>query len=123
VHALLGPEVQLLAYDHNWDVPSYPLDVLAGMKERDTFVGTAWHCYGGEMAPAMDQLHEAYPQYEQHVTECTGGYPDGICDITKGGPPKVFICGSMTYHAGAFICRHDRFWMEPRVGHEQHPSR
>jgi O-glycosyl hydrolase len=87
VHALLGPEVQLLAYDHNWDVPSYPLDVLASMKERDTFVGTAWHCYGGEMAPAMDQLHEAYPQYEQHVTECTGGYPDGICDITKGVSP------------------------------------
>lgn len=84
VHKLLDGQVRLLAYDHNWDVPSYPLDVLGAMASPSTFAGTAWHCYGGEMAPAMEQVHAAFPGYEQHVTECTGAYPDSVCDITKG---------------------------------------
>lgn len=83
VHGLLGDSVKLLAYDHNWDVPSYPLDVLT-QSTAGTFSGTAWHCYGGDMATAMDQMHEQFPTYDQHVTECTGAYPGGICDITKG---------------------------------------
>lgn len=84
MHGLLGKQVRLLAYDHNWDVPQYPLDVLSGVSSADTFAGTAWHCYGGDMATAMDQMHAQFPGYEQHVTECTGAYPDSICDITKG---------------------------------------
>jgi hypothetical protein len=36
------------------------------------------------MATAMDQMHAQFPGYEQHVTECTGAYPDGICDISQG---------------------------------------
>lgn len=83
VRKLIGDEAKLLAYDHNWDVPSYPLEVLNGTAPG-TFAGTAWHCYGGDMANAMDQLHAQYPHLPQHVTECTGGYPDGVCDITKG---------------------------------------
>ena len=84
VRTILGDQVKLLAYDHNWDEPSYPLDVLAHSADPHTFAGTAWHCYGGEMATAMDMLQEEFPGYEQHVTECTGSYPDGTCDITKG---------------------------------------
>jgi glucosylceramidase len=83
VHNLIGSQAKLLAYDHNWDVPSYPLDVLKN-SPQGTFAGTAWHCYGGDMATAMDQMHNAFPQYDQHVTECTGGYPNGVCDINKG---------------------------------------
>lgn len=83
MHNLLGDSVKLLAYDHNWDVPSYPVDVLSGTSPG-TFTGTAWHCYAGDMASAMDQLHATFPEYDQHVTECTGAFPDGICDITQG---------------------------------------
>jgi len=83
VHNLLNGEAKLLAYDHNWDMPSYPLDVLSATPPG-TFAGTAWHCYGGDMATAMEDMHSQHPDLPQHVTECTGGYPDGVCDITKG---------------------------------------
>lgn len=83
VHKLLGDSVKLLAYDHNWDQPQYPLDVL-DWTPRGTFAGTAWHCYGGDMASSMEKMHSAYPDVPQHVTECTGAYPNGVCDISKG---------------------------------------
>jgi glucosylceramidase len=74
--------VKLLGYDHNWDHPEYPQYLLS---DKDTpFAGTAWHCYGGDMASAHEQLHKAFPDKEQHMTECTGGYPNDKCDITQG---------------------------------------
>ena len=36
------------------------------------------------MARAHDEVHAAYPALEQHVTECTGSYPDNVCDISQG---------------------------------------
>lgn len=79
---LQGKQVQLLAYDHNWDHPEYPMETMQG--ESSPFVGTAWHCYGGDMATAQDRLQQHFPQKEQHVTECTGSYPNDTCDITQG---------------------------------------
>lgn len=74
--------MKLLAYDHNWDAPEYPLEVLG--RSPSSFVGTAWHCYGGTMAVAQEALHTSFPGSEQHLTECTGSFPDGGCDITRG---------------------------------------
>jgi glucosylceramidase len=83
VPLLADRKVQLLGYDHNWDHPEYPQELLAE-RDQSPFAGTAWHCYGGDMASAHDKIHELFPEKEQHVTECTGGYPDGVCDISKG---------------------------------------
>jgi glucosylceramidase len=38
--------VKLLAYDHNWDTPQYPLEVLANSAAYDAIDGIAFHCYG-----------------------------------------------------------------------------
>lgn len=73
---------RLLAYDHNWDNFSYPLDVLSRASQH--FVGTAWHCYAGDMRSAQDKVHRAFPEKETHVTECAGGYVDNKCDIANG---------------------------------------
>lgn len=99
---------KLLAYDHNWDHPEYPLANLKGsskiqeLTDKDTdnparntssgilqsesnpFYGVAWHCYGGDMTTALSQVQDQYPYLPQFITECTGGYPDGVCDITQG---------------------------------------
>jgi glucosylceramidase len=77
---------QLLTYDHNWDHPEYPLEVLSAQETamEDNFAGTAWHCYGGNMTVALDFVGGAFPGLEQHITECTGSYPDDECDIDKG---------------------------------------
>ena len=60
------------AYDHNWDVPSYPETVYADPAAAATVAGTAWHCYGGEVG-AQGAVHNAYPNEEAHHTECSGG--------------------------------------------------
>lgn len=78
-----GLSVKLLAWDHNWDVPSYPKDSIS--QGEGAFAGTGWHCYAADstMGAVQDDLHDLYPDLEQHFTECTGGYGDS-CDISKG---------------------------------------
>ncbi len=78
----IGNRAKLLAYDHNWDHPEYPMEVIRD--HGDKVAGTAWHCYGGNMATAQDDMHNAHPSFEQHLTECTSSYPDGNCDINNG---------------------------------------
>jgi glucosylceramidase len=75
-------KTKLLAYDHNWDHPEYVESVLNSAK--DNFDGVAWHCYGGDMASAQDRIQSFAPNLPQLLTECTGGYPDNKCDISKG---------------------------------------
>ena len=84
VRDTLPSYVGILAYDHNWDHPEYPASVISA--EPSCVTGVAWHCYGGDMAVALDkmQLLYPYPSYPQHITECTGGFPNSVRDITQG---------------------------------------
>src|ERR1019366_3988973 len=41
---------QILAYDHNWDVPSYPEVIYHDPAAARYVPGTAWHCYGGDVS-------------------------------------------------------------------------
>lgn len=86
VKSLVGDKVSILAYDHNWDHPEYPLDILKTQETNGqlNFVGTAWHCYGGDMKIALSTLQSSYPTMEQHITECTGSFPDAVCNINRG---------------------------------------
>jgi O-glycosyl hydrolase len=70
--AAAGLDTEVLAYDHNWDVPSYPETVYADPAAAATVAGTAWHCYGGDVA-AQGAVHNSYPNEEAHHTECSGG--------------------------------------------------
>jgi len=79
-----GIRTKILLYDHNPDVPSYPLSILgdpAGSKYVD---GTAFHLYGGQ-ASVLTDVHDAYPKKnlyltEQSVTARRGGGPLGIAE-------------------------------------------
>jgi glucosylceramidase len=64
--------VRILDWDHNWDEPQSPLQVLADPKARAYVAGVAWHCYLGD-ASAQSQVHDAYPDKETYFTECSGG--------------------------------------------------
>lgn len=64
--------VRVLEWDHNWDKPDEPLRVLADAKARPFIAGVAWHCYGGDVA-AQSAVHDAYPDKETYMTECSGG--------------------------------------------------
>jgi glucosylceramidase len=59
-------EIQL--YDHNPDVPSYPLSILADPVAGRYAIGTAFHLYGGE-SDALTKVHLAYPNKNLYLTE------------------------------------------------------
>jgi glucosylceramidase len=65
-------QAMILDWDHNWDLPSSPLAVLADSSARRYVDGVAWHCYGGDVG-AQDSVHAAYPAKDAYFTECSGG--------------------------------------------------
>ena len=72
-----GIRTKILLYDHNPDVPSYPLSILGDPAASKYVDGTAFHLYGGE-ASVLTQVHDAYPKKnlymtEQSVTQWRGG--------------------------------------------------
>ncbi len=70
--ASAGLDTRILGYDHNWDVPSYPETLYSDPQTAQYIAGTAWHCYGGNVA-AQTAVHNSYPLEETHHTECSGG--------------------------------------------------
>lgn len=71
--ALTGPGMpRILAWDHNWDAPEYPLHVLADAGARRYVAGAAFHCYAGDPS-AQSRVHDAFPDAELYMTECAGG--------------------------------------------------
>lgn len=67
-----GINTLILDWDHNWDLPSSPLAVLADDAARKYVSGVAWHCYAGDVG-AQDQVHTAFPTIDAYFTECSGG--------------------------------------------------
>lgn len=80
-----GQHTRILDWDHNWDHPEEPLAVLADPRARRYVAGVAWHCYGGEVS-AQSRVHDAYPDKEAFLTECSGGewnpgWKNGFTDV------------------------------------------
>lgn len=85
----LGTEV--LAYDHNWDHPEYPLTILSDTSAAPFVAGSALHCYGGNVA-AQNVIHERVPGKGIWVTECSGGTWDKEAALIK---TAQLLIGSM----------------------------
>ncbi len=67
-----GIKTAILDWDHNWDLPQKPLDVLSDSLARRYVQGVAWHCYGGNVS-AQGAVHDRYPDKDTYFTECSGG--------------------------------------------------
>lgn len=67
-----GITTKIIAYDHNFDVPTYPLTVLADADANPYVAGSAFHAYAGDVS-AMSQVHNAYPTKGVYFTEISGG--------------------------------------------------
>jgi glucosylceramidase len=70
--ATAGIHALILDWDHNWDLPSSPLAVLADSAAREYVNGVAWHCYAGDVS-VQDNVHAAYATKDVYFTECSGG--------------------------------------------------
>jgi len=60
--------VELFCWDHNCDVPEYPLEVFADAKARRYLTGSAWHLYGGDIS-TLSEVHRLYPEMKLYFTE------------------------------------------------------
>jgi len=61
-----------MAYDHNWDQPTYPMTVVGSPASSPYVAGSAFHCYGGNVS-AQSTLNNLYPDKGIWFTECSGG--------------------------------------------------
>jgi glucosylceramidase len=67
-----GLSTFIWAYDHNWDVESYPETVIGDATAGGFVEGAAFHCYGGDVS-AMTTFHQHFPTKSIYMTECSGG--------------------------------------------------
>jgi glucosylceramidase len=61
-------DVELFCWDHNCDVPEYPLEIFADAEARGYLTGSAWHLYGGDIS-TLSEMHQAYPEMKLYFTE------------------------------------------------------
>jgi glucosylceramidase len=79
-----GIHCKILLYDHNPDVPSYPLSILGDPAANKYVDGTAFHLYGGEPS-VLTEVHDAYPNKNLYLTEqsVTGWRGEGRLEIAE----------------------------------------
>jgi glucosylceramidase len=75
-----GLDTDLLAFDHNWDHPGYPLDVFARTPGMSRLIGAAFHCYAGS-PEAEQQVRDAGKRV--FFTECSGTDSANVADTFK----------------------------------------
>lgn len=88
---------QLFDWDHNWNKPQEPLGVLADAAANRHVSAVAWHCYGGEPS-AQTPVHDAYPDKDAYMTECSGGDWEPVRS------------GGLTLQARQLIIQSTRHW-------------
>lgn len=67
-----GITTKILIYDHNWDVPEYPITILDDPDAKKYVAGSAFHAYAGDVT-AMSTVHSAHPDRDLYFTEISGG--------------------------------------------------
>ena len=64
-----GLPTNLLAFDHNWDHPNYPLDVFSRTTGINRVIGAAFHCYLGNPSAEQQVINAGQRVF---FTECSG---------------------------------------------------
>ncbi|MCX2732204.1 glucosylceramidase [Saccharopolyspora sp. NFXS83] len=95
-----GLDTKILAYDHNWDDTDYPNHVLGDANAARYVDGAAFHCYGGT-PDAQSAVHDAHPDAEIHLTECSG---------TESEDPAATFGDTLTWQASNLIIGGTRNW-------------
>ncbi len=91
-----GLPTNVLAYDHNWDHPNYPLEVFASTQGIQRVIGAAFHCYGGQPS-AQQQVVDAGKRV--FFTECSG---------TDSANPATTFADTLRWHAENLVVQNMR---------------
>ncbi|MDP9904664.1 discoidin domain-containing protein [Arthrobacter bambusae] len=71
---------KILAWDHNWDVPSYPESIYNDPTTDKYAVGAGFHIYSGTPT-YQTQTHNDYPSKDIYLTEATGTINQGTNQV------------------------------------------
>lgn len=63
-----GITTKIIVYDHNCDVPQYPLTILNDADAAQYVDGSAFHLYAGDIS-ALSTLHNSFPNKNVYFTE------------------------------------------------------
>ena len=88
-----GIRTKILLYDHNPDVPSYPLSILGDPAASKYVDGTAFHLYGGETS-VLTKVHDAYPKKNLYMTEQSVTARRGQGQLGIAEPVRQVMIGS-----------------------------
>jgi glucosylceramidase len=61
-------DTKIILYDHNCDVPEYPLGILGDTEAAQFVDGSGFHLYAGAI-DAMSKVHDAFPDKNLYFTE------------------------------------------------------
>ncbi|MEU2248356.1 RICIN domain-containing protein [Streptomyces sp. NPDC019224] len=86
----------LLAFDHNWDHPDYPLEVFGGTPGMSRVIGAAFHCYGGNPS-AQQRVVDAGKRV--FFTECSG---------TESADRSATFADTLKWHAENLVVQNMR---------------
>jgi O-glycosyl hydrolase len=85
---------EILSWDHNWDVPSYPEAVYNDPASADYAVGAAWHIYSG--SPIYQTFaHNDYPDKRNYLTEATGGTYQATAEVAFHDAFNTWVIDNM----------------------------
>ncbi len=84
---------KIVSYDHNCDVPSYPISILNDALAYPYVDGSAFHLYGGDIS-ALSTVHDAFPNKKVYFTEQWTSSVGGFGGDLKWNVKNIII-GSM----------------------------
>ena len=88
-----GIRTKIFLYDHNCDVPEYPLTILKDRAARKYVDGSAFHLYGGDIS-ALTQVHDAYPKKNIYFTEQMVVDRPGAASLDIAHPVSRILIGA-----------------------------
>ncbi len=91
--AKAGINTEIQVYDHNPDVTSYPLSILADSAASPYVAGTAFHLYGGDTS-ALAEVHDEYPNKNLYLTEQSVTEPPHSETIAIAEPVSRVLIGA-----------------------------
>jgi len=82
---------KILIWDHNWDMPEYPINILSDPDAAKYITGSAFHGYNGTYTQ-MEDVHDAFPEKGLYFTEVSGGgWATSFSDNLKWNISNIFI--------------------------------
>jgi O-glycosyl hydrolase len=85
---------KILAWDHNWDVPSYPETIYNDPSASKHVAGAGWHIYSG--SPMYQTVaHNDYPGKLNYLTEATGGTYQANSQVAFHDALNTWVIGNM----------------------------